>query len=184
MRIGIYGGSFNPPHNMHKNIPLLLIDKNYVDKVIYVPTGDKYNKKNLINSIHRYNMLKLICNDKLDVSDYEIKNNLVYTYQTLDYFNNLYKDDEIYLIVGSDNFNDITSWKNYKYILNKYKILVIMRNNDILKDYDNVIICNIEKDNISSTEIRSKIKNKDSSILENIDKNVLKYIMDRKLYME
>ena len=45
MKIGIFGGSFNPPHNMHENIALNLIANGYVDKVIYVPTGDNYNKK-------------------------------------------------------------------------------------------------------------------------------------------
>ena len=45
MRIGIFGGSFNPPHKKHKNIAIELIQKNYIDKIIYVPTGNKYNKK-------------------------------------------------------------------------------------------------------------------------------------------
>ena len=40
MKIGIFGGSFNPPHVMHKNIALNLIKNKYLDKVIYVPTGD------------------------------------------------------------------------------------------------------------------------------------------------
>ena len=41
MKIGIFGGSFNHPHNMHKNISLELIQKGYLDSAIYVPTGDK-----------------------------------------------------------------------------------------------------------------------------------------------
>ena len=35
MKIGIFGGSFNPPHNMHKDIALELLEKGYLDKVIY-----------------------------------------------------------------------------------------------------------------------------------------------------
>ena len=45
MKIGIFGGSFNPPHKMHKKIALDLIKRGYVEKVVYVPTGNKYNKK-------------------------------------------------------------------------------------------------------------------------------------------
>ena len=45
MKIGIFGGSFNPPHNMHKNISIELLEKGYLDKIFYVPTGDSYNKK-------------------------------------------------------------------------------------------------------------------------------------------
>lgn len=37
MKVGIFGGSFNPPHKMHKRIGLELIKKGYVDKIIYVP---------------------------------------------------------------------------------------------------------------------------------------------------
>ena len=45
MKIGIFGGSFNPPHKMHKKIAKVLIKKGYVDKVIFVPTGMKYEYK-------------------------------------------------------------------------------------------------------------------------------------------
>ena len=75
MRLGIFGGSFNPPHKMHKNIALKLIDNKYLDKVIYVPTGDKYKKDDLVGAKDRYNMVKIMIKDNpnLLVSDYELK---------------------------------------------------------------------------------------------------------------
>ena len=91
MKIGIFGGSFNPPHKMHKKIALDLIKKHYLDKVIFVPTGRKYKyKNNLLSDKVRLEMLKLMCidNKDLDVSDYELKDHIVYTYDTLDYFKN------------------------------------------------------------------------------------------------
>ena len=75
MRIGIFGGSFNPPHLMHLQIGLSLLGKKYVDKIIYVPTGSKYKyKNNLVADEHRYKMLELmIKNDvRFEVSDYEL----------------------------------------------------------------------------------------------------------------
>ena len=48
MKIGIFGGCFNPPHKMHFKIAEELIMKKYLDKVIFVPTGNFYKKKNLI----------------------------------------------------------------------------------------------------------------------------------------
>lgn len=192
MRIGIFGGSFNPPHKMHKNIALNLIKNNYLDKVIYVPTGNKYNKNNLIDSIHRYNMIKLMISDvkNLDVSDYELKNTLTYTYQTLNYFKEKYIEDEIYFICGSDNLKEIATWKNYEYILNNFKILVIKRNNDNLDEMlkkitpKNIEVANIELDSISSTVIREKITRKESKkeIINYIDEKVLKYIEEYNLY--
>ncbi len=68
MKIGIFGGSFNPPHNMHQKIALTLIKKGYVDKIIFVPTGAKYSyKNNLLEPKIRYEMLKLLCqNNRCD----------------------------------------------------------------------------------------------------------------------
>ncbi len=191
MKIGIFGGSFNPPHKMHKNIALNLIKNKYLDKVIYVPTGNKYNKKDLIDAMDRYNMLKIMIEGykNLELSNYEIKNTLTYTYQTLNYFKRIYKNDEIYFICGLDNLKEITTWKNYEYILNNFKILVIKRNdidiNNILNNINskNIIVTNIKLNNISSTNIRKNLQNKKTrEIYNDIEKNVLKYIEKNNLY--
>ncbi len=191
MKIGIFGGSFNPPHKMHKNIALSLIKNKYLDKVIYVPTGNKYNKKDLIDAMDRYNMLKIMIEGykNLELSNYEIKNTLTYTYQTLNYFKRIYKNDEIYFICGLDNLKEITTWKNYEYILNNFKILVIKRNdidiNNILNKINSkdIIVTNIKLNNISSTNIRKNLQNKKArEIYNDIEKNVLKYIEKNNLY--
>ena len=191
MKIGIFGGSFNPPHNMHKNIALNLINNGYVDKIIYIPTGDSYNKKGLINFQDRYNMVNLMIenNNNLSLSDIGNNENYKYTYQTLDYFKEKYKTEEIYFVCGTDNLNDFNNWKEYEYILKNYKLLVIRRNNDdineILKKYenykDNIIIINIKMNNLSSTYIRKILKNK-QEVLKYIDKNVYLYIKNKLLY--
>ena len=48
MRIGVFGGSFNPPHKMHEDIAHSLKESNLLDKIIFVPTGSKYKYKNNI----------------------------------------------------------------------------------------------------------------------------------------
>ena len=169
MKIGIFGGSFNPPHKMHKTIALTLIKKHYVDKVIFVPTGSKYKyKNNLLSDKVRFEMLKLMCDSyNLEVSDYELKEHVVYTYETLNYFKNKYKDDEIYFICGTDNFSYVDKWERGIYVLSNNKFLVIKRNTfDITpllkkyKDYkDNIIVTEIEENEISSTKIREMIYN-------------------------
>ncbi len=187
MKIGIFGGSFNPPHNMHKNIALDLIKNKYLDKVIYVPTGNKYNKKELANQNDRYNMLKLMIEgyDNLDVSNYEFCK-LTFTYETLNHFKNIYKNDEIYFICGSDNLKEITTWKNYDYILDNFKLIVIRRNNDDINkilskiNSKNIVVPNINSDNISSSYIRKNINNE--KILKIMDENIVKYIIENNLY--
>ena len=57
MKIGVYVGSFNPVHVGHiKIVNHLLV--NYLDKVIIVPTGNYWNKNNLVDINHRISMLK------------------------------------------------------------------------------------------------------------------------------
>ena len=184
IKIGILGGSFNPPHKKHIEIAQKLIDKNYVNKVITVPTGDNYLRKdNLVPFEHRYNMLKLLERPGIEVSD--ISKVDKYTYEVLDYFNN--GTDEIYFICGLDNLNDLETWKNYQYILDKYKLLVIDRPgyyyDELIKKYNsnNIIKTDIEISSISSTTVRERLANS-LDVTDYLDDSVIKYINDNALY--
>lgn len=186
MKIGIFGGCFSPPHKSHKKIVYELL--NYVDKIIIVPTGNKYNKVELATDIDRIKMLKLIFNDdRIVISDYEFKSELTYTYQTLDHFKEEYPNDDIYFITGTDNIKEIKTWKRYEYLLSTYKFLIVRRGNDDLestiKEYgNNLIPIFIKFKNISSTQIRQRIK-ENKSLYNYLDKEVIKYIEDKKLYI-
>lgn len=177
MRIGIYGGSFNPPHIAHEQIGKQLLKKDYLDKVIYVPVGDSY-EKDLVAFKHRYAMLKcMIDNPNIKISNYENNDKVVYTYQTLDYFKSLYPNDLIYFICGTDNINKINTWKNYKYILDYYNILVVKRNGE-LKNINHPAIIDVifEVESISSTEVRNNLET------NKIDVRVKNYIKKHNLY--
>lgn len=162
MRIGIYGGAFNPPHRVHQKIAYDLLNK--LDLIIYVPVGDEYKKKELIRSIHRFEMLKLISSDRVIVSNYEIKKGFSYSFETLDYFKSIYQNDEIVLIIGEDNYKNFSTWKNYQYILDNYSIIIITR-----------------VDDISSNMIRKKIKSNED-VSSYLDDRVLDYIRKKNLY--
>lgn len=186
MKIGIFGGSFNPPHKIHQKIANYLVKNNYLDKVIFVPTGSNYEKPYLASEQDRYNMLKLMIGNVsyLDISTYEF-GKLTHTYQTLDYFKKHYKDDEIYFICGSDNLKEIKTWKRYQYVLSNYKLIVIRRNGESITDIlsevkhyqDNIIVIDDIKSSLSSTSIRNEFKNNiKSGDSLNIDSKVLEYI--------
>lgn len=192
MRIGILGGSFNPPHKMHLDIGLNLINKHYVDKVVYVPTGSKYKyKNNLLPDKNRLEMLQILVknNDNLDVSDYEMKSEVVYTYQTLKHFKEKNSNDEIYFICGTDNLSYMDKWMNGEEILSNYKILVIRRQgediDELLEKFkiykENIVVADIEQRDISSTEIREKLKNRED-VSDLLDKEIYGYIRKNKLY--
>lgn len=194
MKIGIFGGCFNPPHNMHKGIAENLIQNGYLDKVIFVPTGNSYNKKDLIGINERICMLELMVKrNDIEVSDICKDNNYQWTYQVLDYFKNKYSNSNIYFICGTDNLREFETWQKYEYILSRYKLLVIKRNDDnvdeLINKYEeykqNIQIANIKQCFVSSTIIRERIKagNYDC-LIDNIDKNILKYIKEKRLYKD
>lgn len=192
MRIGVFGGSFNPPHKMHESIASQLIKKGLLDKVIFVPTSNFYPKAGLINDEERLEMLKLMTKDKKEyiVSDYEF-GKLTYTYQTLEYFKNEYPNDQIYFICGSDNLEQLDTWREYQKILGNYKLIVIPRKHDmdsLLNKYEeyknNIIVAELDNNYISSTLVREYLKEKDyDKVKEYINKDVLEFIIKNNLYI-
>lgn len=192
MRIGIFGGCFNPPHKMHKDIAYNLINKDYLDKVIFVPTGDNYSKPGLVTIDQRIDMLNILLNgENIQVSDLSKDNNYQYTFQVLDYYKTKYPLAELYFICGTDNLDEFETWKRYDYILSNYKLLVIMRNEDnisyILSKYPeykgNICIANISQNPVSSTLVRNLVKDGDFEKLDKyIDCDVLEYIKNKGLY--
>ena len=194
MKIGVFGGSFNPPHKMHKNIAKTLIKKGYVDKVIFVPTGTKYEyKTNLIPNEKRVGMLSLMIEKEKNmlISKYELQEKAVYTYETLKHFKKNYKNADIYFICGTDNLSYIDKWKNGQEILKNYKILVIKRKTDkiepLLEKYkqykENIIVTPIKEKTIYSTKIRNYLNKKNNLVARlYIDKNVYNYIKKNHLY--
>ena len=135
MKLGIYIGSFNPPHIGHIDIVNYLLINKYVDRVLIVPTLGYWNKDNLIDIKHRINMLKFFENEKVAVDTKH--NQYEYTYQLMRALSKDYQD-ELYLIIGADNIIEFDKWKNYQELL-KYKIIVMNRDDiDINKYIKNI----------------------------------------------
>lgn len=192
MKIGIFGGCFNPPHKMHIEIARILIKQGTLDKVIFVPTGNTYSKAELVDINHRIAMLNFIIDkDNMEVSDISGDLNYSYTFQVLDYFKLQYPNSQIYFICGTDNLKEFSRWRNYEYILSNYKLLVIDRNGDnvdkLIQEYrkyvDNIGIVDIEQSLVSSTLIREALKEYNNEYLqENLDRRVIEYIEAKGLY--
>ena len=183
MKIGVYVGSFNPVHIGHIHIVNYLINNNYLDKVIIIPTGNYWDKDNLIDIKHRINMLKFYENDRRIINDNEI-NTYDYTYQVMDKLKEEYINDDLYLIMGADNIINFHKWKNIDSIL-KNKVVVLNRDNINIEEYisefnkDKFIIINDFKPiNISSTKIRKNYK----KYIKYLDKMVYNYIDEFNLY--
>lgn len=195
MKIGFFGGCFNPPTLAHINLAKRVLVETTLDKVIFVPVGDFYNKEELAPAQERYNMLKIACEESnnFEVSDIEIgiKDNL-YAIDAFNLIKNNYPEDDIYFIMGADNFINIMNWKDSKKLIKQYKYIVLERENiDIEKfiksnliEYTNKIhlIKNQEYRTISSSQFRTKAKHDNSEIQEIIPNKIMEYIKKNKLY--
>ena len=150
-KIGFFGGCFNPPTNIHIKLANNLIKTKKLDKVIFIPVNDTYEKNELISANHRLNMLKLAIKDysNLEVDDIEIKENKkLFAVDAFKLIKEKYsKNCEIFFIMGSDNFEKMSKWKEYNKIKNgaiiekKYQddIIVFIYNNKVVgiyKTYD------------------------------------------------
>ena len=179
MRLGIYIGSFNPPHKGHIDVVNYLLNNSYVDRVLIVPTLGYWDKHNLIDLKHRINMLKYFQDEKIKIDTNH--NKYIYTYELMSALSKDYQD-ELYLIIGADNIIDFDKWKNYQELL-KYKIIVMNRDDIDIDKYINkyksnnfIVVNDYKYIRVSSSMIRNKIDNK------YVDKKVLKYIKDNNLY--
>ena len=185
MKIAVYVGSFNPVHKGHIKVVKKIL-KEYVDKVIIVPTMSYWNKNNLISIKDRINMLKLY--ETKDIVIDNKNNNYEFTYQVLRNIQNEYKNDKIYIVIGDDLLKDFDKWKNVSEIL-KYNIIVIRRNDieeSIYKKYENynfIVKNKISSKEISSTIVRNMILNNNKDVLKYIDLKVYDYIKRNNLYV-
>lgn len=173
MKIAIYGGSFNPMHIGHEKIVDYVLQNLDMDRIIIIPVGiPSHKENNLEQSYTRLKICKEIFenNEKIEVSDIEIKNKKKsYTYDTLLKLIKIYgKDNEFFEIIGEDSLKNLKTWKNYKELLTLCKFIVFRRKDDKNIDIDseffnneNIIILKNEYYDISSTEIRNKVKNKE-----------------------
>lgn len=197
-KIIVFGGAFNPPLNSHFSLAEQIVNEyENVEKIIFVPVNSKYQKSEaLLSNEHRYNMLKLVCeqNENFEVSDIELKSDRpLYTIETLDILQNQYPNNEIVFTTGTDNLREFDTWHEAEQIVKNFKILVLERDEDSM---DDIIALNpflsANKDafikvkenirsNLSSTFVRDKIR-RGKSIRYLIPEEVYIYIKENKLY--
>ena len=176
-RTGIFGGTFNPIHHGHLINIELLIDHFNLDRVLFIPAGIPVHKvlADSISSDDRLKMVELALagSGNMLASGIEINRETAsYTITTLEELKNIYPDDELFLIIGSDSFNELDTWKEYKNILSGYPIIVIQRPGDTELRSDLLSLAvRVEQHMGSMIEISS------SMIRERIKKNLpVKYL--------
>lgn len=191
MKIGIFGGSFNPIHIGHIKTIKFLIDQKYLDKILLIPCFISPHKTDQIyvDSLHRLEMVKIafLNTPEVDVSDFEINQKEVsYSIYTIKHF--LQKYESIDLVIGYDNLLCFDSWFEYKEILSLVNLIVLRRNSEkaiiprFLQEFESKIkFLESPLVNVSSSEIRKKIKTNEN-VSDMLNQSVYDYIKTNNLY--
>ena len=189
-KIGLFFGTFDPIHNGHLRIAKYITEEKLADKVWLVVTPENPIKAgNKISSFnHRFNMAKIATENYDNIIPSDLEVNLKkpnYTIDTLEYISNNLKDIEFSLIIGEDNYKIFDTWKDYKKIINKYKIFIYPRKGTLNENLhiinENTMYIGGPRIDLSSTNIR-KIVSKKSDPKDLISNKVMEYINSNKLY--
>ena len=132
-RIGIFGGTFNPPHIGHIQAAKEAARALELDRVLLVPsclTPHKSVPQGSATAQQRLDMLQLVAGEEplLEVSDVEVRRGGVsYTYETVEALREQYPHAELTLLVGSDMFVSLDRWKQAQRILDQASVAVFYR---------------------------------------------------------
>lgn len=189
MKVGIYGGSFNPIHNGHIKLAEIFLQKACLDEVWFMVSPQnpfKINDK-LLDDMLRLQLVRKALNGKkgMVACDYEFRlPKPSYTWDTLQQLTADFPTYEFVLLIGGDNWQAFDKWYHAEDILANYRVAVYPRKSDETVEKchtlpsDNVTLLNIPLINISSTDIRLRIKNGHTIkglVPECIEKDVEKY---------
>jgi len=166
-KIGILGGTFDPPHSGHLYISKIILKKLKLNKLIWVINKKNPLKKKPILSLKtRINLSKKIIKNekKFFVKFFENKINSKNTFNLLSFIKKKNKKSEIFFLIGADNLKKFHKWKNWKKINKIAKIVIFPRKGYSIKSFNPIVFKKLNKEdfiyikakkiNISSSLIR------------------------------
>lgn len=199
MKIGIFGGAFNPVHKGHIQLAQNYFHKLSLDKLLFVPTAVPPHKTSeyLAPEKARLDMLNIAVKGKpyFEITDIEFKRQgKSYTYDTLEQLEKIYPNDEFYLIIGADQFLSFNKWYKWREILEKVTLCTCAREDENEKrkilEFSNELeglkknrffLLDVPVLKLSSSEVRDKIKNK-TNVSDLLPDGVYEYIVKEGLY--
>ena len=188
MRIGVFGGSFNPPHIGHLFMAEFVRDDQDLDRVIWIPAARPPHKLNedILAADHRTAMLEmaLLANPAFEISDIELtRGGVSYTVHTLEQIRSEHGDDELFLLIGSDSYAELDSWYRPHAILELATLLVYPRKGvppEMQAGFPATVV-DAPEIPVSSTEVRRRVQT-GRSIRYFVSDAVREYIESHNLY--
>ena len=189
-KIGILGGTFDPPHIAHLIIAQEVLEKLKLDQVWFIPSHIPPHKRNkpVTNARQRWQMLKLalLGNRKFVASDMELRRKgISYTVDTLRRLNLQRPERKLYLILGSDNLKFLPGWKEPEEIFRLAQVVLVRRPGLKISRANSWakkgVLIEASLLEISSSQIRERVKN-GKTIAYWVPEMIRKYIERHKLY--
>jgi nicotinate-nucleotide adenylyltransferase len=183
MRIGIYGGTFNPVHHGHLILARQALEEFKLDRLVFVPAAESPFKiqNHSAPAGDRLAMLRLAIagEDGFSVDPLEIeRGGISYSIDTVKMFRNRDPGAELFFLVGEDNADRLTEWHRFEELKKLVYFVVLSRSEDFESPEYPVVQRRIE---ISSTEIRNRVANQES-ITYLVPESVKHYIEQHQLY--
>jgi len=198
MRVGLFGGSFDPPHRAHLAVAEAVRDKFALDRVLLAPTAVQPLKHGAHTSFaDRLRMVELLCDRAKNIEASSVdgpqpENKPNYTIDTLRRLRyQLPHNAEIFVIVGADAFLSVHHWKDPAALLKEARWIVVSRPGfdlhqlktldlsaeqrariETLSDFENPV---------SATEIRERLREHETAT-KLVPPKVLEYIRAHRLY--
>ena len=191
MKIGIFGGSFDPIHTGHAIIAHHIISSGLVDQLwmMVSPVNPlKAGNERHVTDADRLRMVEMVTRtlDGAETSAFEFNMpRPSYTIDTLNALQEKFPDKEFYMVIGADNWAVFDRWRNSEEILSKYHILIYPRlgYEVVIPDewQDRVTLVNAPIIELSSTQIRERLA-QGKSARYYVPDDVLNYIERNNLY--
>lgn len=201
MRVAVYGGTFDPPHNAHLALAHAVLDRGLAGRTLFVPAADPPHKAlwQVTPYAIRLAMLELAIagEPRFEISRIEAGRlpRPSYTIETMDELSASRPDDQFVLLIGSDSLDALHTWHDAMALAERYELIVYPRKGQApaLERLEDIwpaplaaklrasVMADVPQFDLSSTWLRSELANFGNAG-KFIPKAVLDYIHERKLY--
>lgn len=186
MKIGLYGGTFDPIHHGHLILGREALEKLGLDRIVFIPAALSPHKLHSHPSSPelRLKMIRLSIEDEagFETDDLELRRKgPSYTVETVETYRQRFPGAQLFYLIGQDNLLALHTWRRVDDLLKNVTLVVLGRGTSSDSEFAPPNITRTL--DISSTEIRNRVA-KGLSIRYLVDNRVADLIHEKQLYLE